>query len=161
MLALDARQEPRTDIGKIETVGVYKNGLGLTYDQMFDKIEDPKSPYSLFNVVALLRDVSQNGFGIVFEGQQVLAGILLRPGHSYILKLTLIMPPVTQRIAPFFKLSENYHYLMVMAVCRWHQQESGRSRAGFELLDSNPPEILQFLCDYFNLQEACRPDPLR
>ena len=154
MAAVDKRQEKRTDVRKIETVGVYRYNQELTYDEMFHKIEDTKSPHSLFNVVALVRDVSQKGFGIMFEGQQVLAGILLRPGDSYILKLTLIMPPITEAIAPYFKLDDNYHYLLLKAVCRWSQQDENQSRAGFDLLETNPPEILDFVRNYFNLDSV-------
>ena len=148
-----SRTEYRTEVQKVELVTVYRDRKDMSYDEAVETLVHAAAVYNLFSVVAVVRDASQQGLGLKFEGQQLMAQNVLRNQERYILKLTLpnaaLPMPVTQA---FLRPEGNYHYLLLKVVCRWHNPSAeGVSKAGFELADNNEPDVAQFVKEYFGL----------
>lgn len=142
-----ARLAGRTPSPILQVVTVFRNRLHLPYHEMMEQLESKSEKYAVFNVLAVLHDISACGMGLSFEGQQTRAHNLIRPGEHYILQLSLMLNQIPEDLAPYLRTVSPHQYLLVRAVCRWEQVTAGVSRVGFELLDSNPPEVLRFLSE--------------
>jgi hypothetical protein len=149
-----SRHEERTSVNRVELVTIFRDKLDLPYEETLARREELASIHTIFSVVALVRDISQEGLGIKFEGQQIMARNILQPGEKYIVKLTLLLATVAPELAPYIKREGNYHQLLLKMACRWHDVSGNVSTAGFELLPVNPTEILDFVRDHFGLGEG-------
>lgn len=146
-----SRQEERTSVSRVELVTVFRDQHDLPYDKLLRRKEELSSIYTVFSVVALVRDISQEGLGIKFEGQQMMASNLLRSGENYIVKLTMMLSEVTPDLAEYIKREGNYFFLLLKMTCRWHEPTESISTAGFELRSANPEPLTEFVRDHFGL----------
>jgi hypothetical protein len=141
-----ARREPRTVASnRIELVTVYRDRRDMLYDQAVIQARELPDFYTIFSVVAVLRDASSAGIGISFEGQQLMSRNILRPGERYLLRLTLPAMDIPASLTPFVQSEGSYFFLMLKATCRWYKPSARLSTAGFALLDTNPPEVVDFV----------------
>jgi len=146
-----SRQEERTSVNRVELVTVFRDKRDLPYEELLKRREELSSIHTVFSVVALVRDISQEGLGIKFEGQQMMAANVLKPDEDYIVKLTLTLAEVPADLAGFIKREGNYFFLLLKMTCRWHEPTEGISTAGFELRAANPPEIVEFVREHFGM----------
>jgi hypothetical protein len=146
-----SRQEERTSVTRVELVTIFRDKRDLPYEKLLKRREELTSIHTVFSVVALVRDISQEGLGIKFEGQQMMAANLLKPGDDYIVKLTLTLAEVPTDLAEFIKREGNYFFLLLKMTCRWHEATESVSTAGFELRTANPPEIVEFVRVHFKM----------
>lgn len=146
-----SRQEERTSVNRVELVTIFRDQRDLPYEQLLKRREELSSIHTVFSVVALVRDISQEGLGIKFEGQQMMAANLLKPGERYVVKLTLTLADVPGDLAELIKREGNYFFLLLKMTCRWHEPTGSISTAGFELRSSNPPEIVEFVREHFGM----------
>ena len=126
-------------------VTVYRDRAGLSYHGAVKKLSERPNLYAVFSVVAVVRDTSAGGLGISIEGQQLMSSNILRPGQLYLLKLVLARGRFPKTITRFLVTEGNYSFLLIRAACRWYKQSDNLSTAGFEILDSNPPELREFV----------------
>ncbi|MBK8481051.1 MAG: hypothetical protein IPL40_07720 [Proteobacteria bacterium] len=145
MSGSDTRVAARNPVGRVEIVTVYRDRRHLPATGLLQHLEQRAEVYTIFNVVGVVRDVSQNGLGISFEGQRLMGSNILRDGEQYVLKLTMLLSEVPPELRQFVSSEGSYSFVALRAQCAWHQTTSEVSRAGFELLDSNPPEVLAFV----------------
>jgi len=144
--AKPARREERTGASnRIELVTVYRDRRDMLYDQAVIRARELPDFYTIFSVVAVLRDASAAGIGISFEGQQLMSRNILRPGERYLLRLTLPPMEVPATLSPFLQSEGSYFFVLLKATCRWYKPSEKLSTAGFALLDTNPPEVVDFV----------------
>ena len=149
-----ARREPRTVASnRIELVTVYRDRRDMLYDQAVIQARDLPDFYTIFSVVAVLRDASASGIGISFEGQQLMSRNILRPGERYLLRLTLPPLDIPASLSPFLLSEGSYVFLLLKATCRWYKPSERQSMAGFTLLDTNPPDVVDFVRRHLEQQE--------
>lgn len=146
------RTEDRAPSHRVELAIVYRDRKDLPYDEALQKLKERSDIYTIFSVVGLVRDISQKGLGIKFEGQQLMAKNMLQPGENYILKLSLEPPEIPQDMRDYLKREGNYHFLLVKAVCRWARTAGKVSTAGFELSDANDPDVVDFVMHHFGVE---------
>jgi hypothetical protein len=154
MSGTKSRQEERTSVDRVELVTVFRDQKDRPYEKLLKRKEELSSIHTVFSVVALVRDISQEGLGIKFEGQQMMAANLLRPGENYIVKLTVVLsenPDETMR--EYIRREGNYFFLLLKMTCRWHESTQKISTAGFELRSNNPPELVEFVREHFGLDK--------
>jgi hypothetical protein len=146
------RQAERTAIRRVELVTIFRDEQDLPYDRLVrDRDQLLSSAYTLFSVVALLRDMSHEGLGIQFEGQQIMAANLLKPKENYVVKLTLMLEEVPVSMAKYIKGEGHYSMVLLKATCRWHESKEGISTAGFVVRTANPSAVLGFIREHFCL----------
>ena len=149
------RQDERTSVNRVELVTVFRDQRDLPYERLLQNKEELSSIHTVFSLVALVRDVSQEGLGIKFEGQQIMAANLLKTTENYVVKLTLVMPdPPGEALREYVKHEGNYHYVLLKMTCRWHEPTGNVSTAGFELRPANPPALVEFVREHFGLGGA-------
>lgn len=147
MSGSETRGAARSAVGRVEIVTVYRDRRHLPAAELLRQVDERAEVYTIFSVVAVVRDVSQHGLGISFEGQHLMGSNILRDGEQYVLKLTMLLSEVPPEVRPFVSVEGSYTFVALRAQCAWHQTTGAVSRAGFELLDSNPPEVLAFVRD--------------
>jgi hypothetical protein len=141
------RSENRDRSHRIVKIVVYRDRRDLSYAQACLKLKEFSDLYSIFNVVALLRDVSPKGLGIQFEGQQLMSQNLLQPGEHYLLKIVFWTSDVPKPLLAFLRPEGDDFFLLVKAAYRWLRTSETISLAGFELAEITPPQIVDFVLD--------------
>lgn len=147
MSGSDTRGAARNAVGRVEIVTVYRDRRHLPAGELLRQLDERAEVYTIFSVVGVVRDVSPQGLGISFEGQHLMGSNILRDGEHYVLKLAMLLSEVPPEVRPFASVEGSYTFVALRAQCAWHQTKGKVSRAGFELLDSNPPEVLAFVRD--------------
>ena len=130
---------------------IFRDQRDLPYEELLRRREELSSIHTVFSLVALVRDVSQEGLGIKFEGQQMMAANLLKPSENYIVKLTLVMAEAPGEVRAYVRREGSYHFLLLKMTCRWHESTENVSTAGFALRSNNPPALVEFVREHFGL----------
>lgn len=140
------RGSVRKPVYRFEMVTVFHDHEGYSYQQSIEKIDDDPLAYTVFNVVARLRDVSYAGMGIAFEGQQITAAASIKVGAPYLLQLPISREDVTDDLSSYVKREQGNHLIFIKAMCRWYDPKpTPFARVGFELSPHNPEAILDFV----------------
>lgn len=151
----DSRRAVRSAVRKLELVTVYRDRLDEGYEESIGRLANHPNVYTIFSVVAALRDVSSGGVSLTFKGQQLMASNILEPGQRYLLKLTMAEADEdVAQLGSYLRRESNYSYVLVKAICRWYQPSHETSAAGFQLTGSNPPEVSKFVRRHFKLEDS-------
>ena len=146
------RQDERRMVGRVELVTIFRDRQDRPYEELCEHTRELTSIHTIFSLVARVRDASQDGLGISFEGQQIMADNILKPGERYIVKLTLVLtrPPAKEAREHVFR-EGNYYGLLLKMTCRWHEAREKASIAGFELRPDNPEAVVEFVRRRFGI----------
>lgn len=132
---------------------MFRDEQDLPYSSLVQHRGELDSIHTLFSVVALVRDISQEGLGIKFEGQQIMSANLLKPDENYVVKLTLVLNEVPSEMTGYIKSEGSYHMLLLKVTCRWREAKERISTAGFAVRpEANPPAVLNFVGEHFGLE---------
>jgi hypothetical protein len=141
----DHRIGSRTVPPRVQQATIYRDREDLSYADAVDRVTRSEPLDVVFNIVAVVRDVSSGGVGVTFEGQDIMGLNLIDEGERYILRLqlnTLEPPPI---LAPVLLNDEPGVSVVAKVVCRWRRLSERTSSAGFELTDDTPTVIREYL----------------
>jgi len=147
------RKNARLPIGSLEVVTVYRDRNNIPYDDLTSRATDLDSIYSFYNVVGVIRDVSEHGVGLSIQGQDIMSAKLLKPGERFVLRLKFKLPPEdsSDESWPEFLKRDDFEYVLLLkAECRWHGERGPQRGAGFRLVDENPPDVITFVKERFH-----------
>jgi hypothetical protein len=145
------KRRARTTAGTFEVVTVYRDRKDLPYHEALSKLSERADLYTVFSVVAVVHDASEAGLGLRIEGQQLMAKNLLHPKERYILKLIVSRRALPKNLTRYLVSEGSYSFLLLRATCRWYKPAEATSAAGFEILETNPREVVEFVRSYFNI----------
>lgn len=138
----DSRAVPRTGIQRVEMVTIYRDRGDLPGAEASLELATKQAQYNVFSVVAVARDASPAGLGICIAGQLRFASNILRTGDRFILELAFF-PDLDDRPLVVGTKRDGRVSLLVKAVCRWFRAGLQGCAAGFQLTETNNPEVLE------------------
>ncbi|MCA9667505.1 MAG: hypothetical protein KC503_18020 [Myxococcales bacterium] len=160
-MSSDKRGARRTGVHQLESVIVYRDRQDLAPADMARTLADKSGIYTLYSVVAVVRDASPSGLRLDIEGQGIMAGNLLEEGQRCVIQLPIgaqlpESPTLRERVVRE-KSDGNRtvrgYALLVKAECRWHERDGEHASAGFALAPENGDEVINVVRDRFSPEE--------
>lgn len=149
----EKRGATRAGVHQLEAVTVYRDRQDLLPDTMAQTLANNAGTYTLFSVVAVVRDASPSGLRLEISGQSIMAANLLDDGQRCVIELPLgparlESPTLRQRVLR--REGDRGYSLLVKAECRWHERDGDHANAGFALSPENGEEVISFLRERFS-----------
>jgi len=140
------RVERRNPAPRLEVVTIFRAPAARKGEAAPDRAARA-SLHGMLTVVALVRDASEHGLGLEFEGQHIMAANLLHSGERYLLQMTFRRQDDDVVAHPFLRPEgESYVSLYLEATCRWFQA-GDVSKVGFVVSPDEDPAVVAFVRD--------------